>query len=271
VIPYPPEPDQRPERWDNHVLVYETLSEAFSLALGDAAITWLYPRPGLKVLDVGAGTGGAALVLAQRGCHVTAIDAAPAMIARLVQRATSENLVVQASVMDGQNLCYGDATFDAALSILGVVLFPDASRGLSEMRRVVHPGGRVAVVTWTEPQNYELAVQLRAAVQAVKPSTGSSNLPAQLRYRERADFEALFHEAGFAKVEIATHRAILRAPSARWIGERLRFAPGMAAQLDALGDQAPVVVERFVTLLEATQGVGPVEFAGVVFVGAAVV
>ena len=264
-----PEPDQLPERWDNHVSVYETLFEPFSLALGEPAIAYLHPAPGMRVIDVGAGSGGAALALAKRGCRVTAIDASAAMMARLAQRATALGADVQAEVMDGQRLCYFDAAFDAALSIFGVILFQDAVQGLSEMRRVVRPGGRVAAVTWTEPQNYELAVQLRAAIQSVRPSAGPPALPAQLRYRDRADFEALFHAAGFDSVEIQTQRATLEAPCARWLGERLRFAPGIAAQVDALGDLAPLAVERFVSAVEKTMGTGAVGFGGIAFIGTA--
>lgn len=274
MIPLPPEPDQRPERWDNHVSVYETLFEPFSLALATPALERLGDRPGAtarpSVLDVGAGSGGAALALAKRGCRVTAIDASPAMAARIAQRAAEAAVSITANVMDGQALSFPSASFDAAISIFGVILFPDAVRGLAEMRRVVRPGGHVAVVTWTEPQNYELAVQLRTAIQQVRPNTLPSALPAQLRYRQRADFEALFHAAGFHTVEIETRRANLQAPSARWLGERLRFAPGMAAQLDGLGDQAAKAIDLFVSSVERVQGRGPVAFGGVAFVGTAV-
>ncbi len=267
MIPLAAQPDQRPEAWNDHVSVYETVFEPFSLAFANNVIAAMTITPGLRVLDVGAGSGGAALELARRGCKVSAIDASGAMVARIAMRAEAESLPITASVMDGQALDYPAATFDAAVSIFGVILFPDAVRGLAEMRRVVRPGGRVAVVTWTEPQHYELAAQLRAAIQAVQPSAAASTLPAQLRYRERADFEALFRAAGFSTVEIEPHRATLRAPSARWLGERLRFAPGMAAQIDAVGDRATSVIDRFVAAVEEKQGTGAVGFEGIAFVG----
>lgn len=271
MIPPHPEPDQRPDRWDHHVSVYETLFEPFSLPLAEPALARLGATTGMSVLDVGAGSGGAALALARCGCRVAAVDASAAMVARIAQRAAALALPITSDVMDGQALTYRDASFDAALSIFGVILFPDAVRGLSEMRRVVRSGGRVSVVTWTEPQNYELAAQLRAAIQQVQQSSGPSSLPAQLRYRERAGFEALFRAAGFSTVDIETQHAKLRAPSARWLGERLRFAPGMAAQLDALGGQAPEAIDLFVKTVEAKQGTGLVAFGGVAFVGTAIV
>ena len=61
-----------------------------------------------------------------------------------------------------------DRSFDAAMSIFGVILFPDPVGGMREIGRVLQPGGRVAVVTWTEPQRYELAARLRPAIAAVR-------------------------------------------------------------------------------------------------------
>jgi ubiquinone/menaquinone biosynthesis C-methylase UbiE len=268
------QPDQQPSRWDDHVLVYEAVFEPFSTEFAAAAARAMALRPASKLLDVGCGSGGATLMLAAAGHTVTAIDASDGMIARVKARAawgtrTSDTPMIDAKVMDGQALSFADATFDAALSVFGVILFPDAVKGLAEMRRVVKPGGQVAVVTWTEPQNYALATVLRAAILSVKPDMPPASLPAQLRYRERADYEGLFRQAGFSSVEIKTITAHLRAPSARWLADRIAFAPGMAAMLAGLGALQPAAIEAFVTRLEGSQGTGPVSLAGVAFVGIA--
>lgn len=269
MLPTDLQPDQQPTRWDDHVSVYEEVFEPFTLQFAQAAISALGVAAGSSVLDVGAGSGGAALALAEQGQRVTAIDASSHMVGRILARAAERGLSVDARSMDGRALQFADATFDAALSVLGIVLFPDAERGLSEMRRVVRPGGLVSVVTWTEPQDYELAAELRAAIQSVWPEQPPAPLPAQLRYREEADFRALFKAAGLGEPKIATVTACLDAPSARWLSERIAFAPGMAAMMAGLGERAPAVTQRFVENLEARLGTGPIGLSGVAFVGTA--
>jgi ubiquinone/menaquinone biosynthesis C-methylase UbiE len=271
MLPTSRQPDQQPERWDDHVAVYEAVFEPFTLQFASAAISTLSPAPGQLVLDVGAGGGGAALAMAEQGLRVTAIDASARMVDRIVARSRERGVTVEARVMDGQALQFADASFDAALSVLGVILFPDAERGVAEMRRVTRPGGRVAVVTWTQPHNYELATELRAAIQAVWPEQPPVPLPAQLRYREERDFRALFRAAGLDEATITSVTARLHAPSARWLSARIRFAPGMAAMMASLGERAPAALERFANNLEARMGNGPVSLSGVAFIGCAAV
>jgi SAM-dependent methyltransferase len=249
--------------------VYEAVFEPFTLQFARTAIATFSLASGQSVLDVGAGSGGAALVMAERGLHVTAIDASPHMVARIHARAADRGLSIDAQVMDGQTLTFADASFDAALSVLGIILFPDAARGLAEMRRVVRPGGSISVVTWTEPQNYELAAELRAAIQSVWPDQPPARLPAQLRYRDEADFRALFAVAGLGQPAIQRATARLEAPSARWLAERIDFAPGMAAMTAGLGHRRPAVIGHFVESLETRLGTGPIGLAGAAFIGTA--
>ena len=63
-----------------------------------------------------------------------------------------------------ERLPFGEASFDAALSVFGVILFPDASLGIREIARILKPNGRAAIVTWTETERYELAARLIAAI-----------------------------------------------------------------------------------------------------------
>jgi ubiquinone/menaquinone biosynthesis C-methylase UbiE len=196
------QPDQQARLWDRHVSLYESVFEPVTLGLARKAIDALGLKPGARIIDSGAGAGGAALELARRGARVTAIDASAGMVARIMKRAADEGLQLEALVMDGQRLAFAHASFDAALSVFGVILFPAAEAGLAELRRVIRPRGRVALITWTEPQAYELASELRAAAVSVLGELPAGELPAQLRFTGRDRFQALFEAAGWTKASL---------------------------------------------------------------------
>ena len=266
------QPDQTPANWDHHVEDYETAFEPLTDIFAGRALDALGSLRGMRLIDVGAGAGGAALAAARRGAQVTAIDASPKMAARIAARAAAAGVsAIEARAMDGARLDLPDARFDAALSIFGVVLFPDAAGGLREIHRVLRPGGRAAVVTWTQPQRYELAARLRDAILAVRgaelPSTG---LPAQLRYAEPDVFKALLAGAGFDIETVETMEAQWPVPSARWIAERLAFAPGLAAMLAALGPDRAAVLDSFAMTLETNKGAQRVTLGAVAHVAVGV-
>jgi ubiquinone/menaquinone biosynthesis C-methylase UbiE len=261
------EPDQQPLRWDEYVALYEDVFEPLTQSFSSAAIEALAPGPQSRVLDSAAGAGGAALELARRGQRVTAIDASLAMVSRTKERASATGLLIEALTMDGQDLAFPDASFDAALSVLGVILFPDAVRGLSELRRVVRPDGRIALVTWTAPEAYELIGQLRAAALSVLGSLPARPLPAQLRFKEREEFQALFAAAGLPAAEISEVTAELVAPSPAWLAERLAFAPGMAALLDGFGGARAEVIAAFRKRLETLRGAGRISLSARAYLG----
>ena len=250
------QPDQKPANWDNHVDVYEEAFEPLTNVFAGRALDLLGPLAGLSLIDVGAGAGGAALEAARRGARVTAVDAALKMAARISARAEAAGLMgVTALAMDGMHLTLPDAGFDAALSVFGIVLFPDAAGAMREIHRVLRPGGRAAIVTWTQPHRYELATRLRDAILAVRGAElPSAGLPAQLRYVDPDVFRALLTGAGFEVEAIETIEARWPVPSARWIADRLGFAPGLAAMLDALGPDRQTVLEHFAAKLETDLG-----------------
>jgi len=263
----PLQPDQDPSGWDGYADAYERVFEPLTTAFARQVLDRLEPLAGLDLLDVAAGVGGAALEALGRGARVTAVDASAAMVRRIAARAPG----VAAHRMDGAALALPDGRFDAALSSFGVVLFPDPAAGMAELHRVLRPGGRVAIVTWTEPHRYALAARLYEAIIAVRgapPPAGEP--PAQLRFVEPERLRALVAAAGFDDISILPLAAELHAPAAVELAASLGFAPGMQSLLDSLGPDRPAVLREFARRLAADQGPGPVRLGAVAHAALAV-
>ena len=127
-------------------------------------------RPGMRFLDVAAGSGALSIPAARLGAQVLATDLSPAMLALLERRARHEGLRVQTRIMDGHALELADDSFDVAGSQFGVMLFPDMPQGISELARVIKPGGRVLMTAYGDPHEIEFLGIFVRAVGAVVPT-----------------------------------------------------------------------------------------------------
>jgi ubiquinone/menaquinone biosynthesis C-methylase UbiE len=140
--------------WDRAAADYEP-SWRDQLAVAQAQLVARATlRCGERVLDVASGTGlvafAAARAVGARG-HVDGVDLSGEMVAAAVQRAGQlrvDNATF--SRMDAEALEFPDAQFDAVLCGLGLMYVPDAARAIAEMRRVLRPGGRAALMVWGE-------------------------------------------------------------------------------------------------------------------------
>jgi SAM-dependent methyltransferase len=103
---------------------------------------------GSRVLDVATGSGNAALAAARSGCTVVGLDYVPALLDRAGLRAAAEGLAIELVEGDAEALPFADASFDAVLSVFGVMFAPDQERAAAELLRVCRPGGTVALASW---------------------------------------------------------------------------------------------------------------------------
>jgi len=101
-------------------------------------------QPGDKILIVGAGTG-LDLEFLPPNCEIIATDITPSMIEEIKKRNKTYNLIVQASVMDGQKLAFEDNTFDKIILHLILAVIPNPIACMKESERVLKPGGQIAV------------------------------------------------------------------------------------------------------------------------------
>lgn len=97
---------------------------------------FLDPLAGRTILDVGTGTGRAALALARRGARVTGVDASAEMLAVARERAAADGLAVTFQTGDVHGLDVPDRAFDAAVCLRVLMHAPDWRRALGELCRV---------------------------------------------------------------------------------------------------------------------------------------
>jgi SAM-dependent methyltransferase len=107
---------------------------------------------GNRVLDVAAGAGDQTLAIAERvgpRGRVLATDLSPAILAFAATDARAKGFQnVETRVMDGENLDLENASFDVVVSRVGLIYFPNQTKALEHMFRVLVPGGRVAAMVW---------------------------------------------------------------------------------------------------------------------------
>ena len=154
--------------------------------IGEQLCEAVDPSAGWKVLDVAAGNGNAALAAARRGCEVTAADYVEALLDRARQRAAADGVPLATRVADAEDLPFDDASFDAALSTVGVMFTPNPKRAAGELVRVVRPGGRIGLANWT-PEGF-VGEMFKIIGQHAPPPAA---VPSPLQWGTAAGVEAL--------------------------------------------------------------------------------
>jgi demethylmenaquinone methyltransferase / 2-methoxy-6-polyprenyl-1,4-benzoquinol methylase len=109
-------------------------------------------RPGMTVLDVGAGTGDLSFDAAAHGAEVIAIDLSSGMLAVLARRSTdAQRARIRALVGSAESLPLPDASVDRIVTGFTVRNVGDLGRAFTEFRRVLRPGGRAVVLELSHP------------------------------------------------------------------------------------------------------------------------
>lgn len=121
-----------------------------NLTTGPAAHLVRHSRvaAGQQVLDVACGTGVAAVTAARLGCRVTGLDLTPELLERARENASIAGVNVEWHEGDVEALPFADRQFDAVLSQFGHMFAPRPEVAITEMLRVLKPGGTIAFSTW---------------------------------------------------------------------------------------------------------------------------
>ena len=164
-------------------------------------------QPGDRVLDACCGTGDLALAAEQEGGHVTGLDFSPAML----ERARRKSSTIEWVEGDMLALPFDAGSFDAATVGFGVRNVADLEAGVAELRRILRPGGRLAILEITRPRGvlrpffslwFERIVPLLGKV--LPGGRAYTYLPASVRrFPGAEDLAALLERHGFTQVRFA--------------------------------------------------------------------
>jgi len=198
----------------------EWLGPATELMLDMAGIT-----AGKRVLDVAAGAGEQTLRIARRvgpTGYVLATDVAPNILAYAGEAAKQAGFTnAEMRVMDGEKLELKEAAFDAVISRVGLIYFPDQQKALTGMRRALKPGGKKAAIVYSTPEKnqfFSIPVSvIRRRAQLPPPLPGQ---PGPFSLGSPGVLEDAYRKAGFHDIEMRLVEAPLRLPSA---AECVRF------------------------------------------------
>jgi ubiquinone/menaquinone biosynthesis C-methylase UbiE len=168
------------------------------------------PRPTERVLDIGSGTGNAALLAAERGAEVTGVDPARRLVGLATERAAARGLPATFVVGAADALPVDDAVADVILSVFGLIYASDAQAAAAEIGRVASPGGRAVLTAWVPEGGFAEAMQLRAA--AIAAATGEAGSGPRFAWHDEPALAELFSRHGF-RVETSTEELAFRAGS----------------------------------------------------------
>ncbi len=160
---------------------YALMAEEVMAPLGPVLVAATGIGPGVRVLDVAAGSGNISLPAAKTGATVVSTDLTPELLQRSRARAAAQGLTLDYQEANAHALPFGDGEFDTVISAIGVQFAPEHRRAASELVRVCRPGGMIGVISWT-PEGF--FGRMLATIRPYRPSLSPAVAPAALWGRE---------------------------------------------------------------------------------------
>ena len=255
------------QQWQNAAAAWYRWTSKLQAWLGpvtEAMLDLADLEPGDHVLDLAAGAGEPSLSAAVRvgpSGHVLATDISSNILEFAKQTAGERGLAnFETRVMDGEKPDVADASFDAVLSRLGLIYFPDRKGALLAVHRALKIGGRVVIAGFSTPdQNRFFSIPIsiiRRRAQLAPPAPG---LPGPFSLGAPGVMEEMLSGAGFTDVTAQAVRAPLRLASAAECVQFERESFGalqqmLAALPDAEREAAWDEIERELRAFEGDAG-----------------
>ena len=168
------------------------------------------PKVSERVLDVGCGTGNAALLAAARGATVTGVDPAARLLDVARGRAAAQSLDVNFILGEAGAIPMEAGSVDVVLSVFGVIFAPDARAAAGEMARVSARDSRIVLSAW-RPEG-PISRLARMARETSMTALGAPPMPPSFAWHDRSALTDLLAPHGF-DLEIEEHRHVFTAAS----------------------------------------------------------
>jgi ubiquinone/menaquinone biosynthesis C-methylase UbiE len=197
--------------------IAEKLLPAAEVVVEQAGLTG-----GETVIDVGCGTGNAALLAAEAGTQVIGIDPAERLIEVAAAAAEQQGLDAEFVVGEAASMPVSASEADVLLSVFGVVFAPDARAAAAEMDRVTKSDGRILISAWIPEGAVSTGVRkIRETMAEITGQQGDPPFP----WHDEAAVTELFEPHG-RLVRFSEHTIAFTAPSAReWVEGESRDHP----------------------------------------------
>lgn len=212
---------------------YEATGEVL-LPVSEVVVGMCEPLVGQRVVDLGCGTGNAALLAAERGAVVTGVDPAKRLVEVARKRAAERGVQAEFLVGDAGSIPVEDGAADLLLSVFAVIFAPDARAAIAEMTRVTAPDGVIRLTSWV-PGGSMMAINQVAGkfMGEVFGGEGQTAGPKPLAWHDEVALREAFAPHGFT-VELERHSISLTAASPEEYLEKSAQHPMAVSSAQAL-------------------------------------
>lgn len=191
--------DQIRRMFDNISCDYDQLNRVISFGIDNAwrkkVIEWVSRTNPKSILDVATGTGDLALMFKNSGAEkIVGLDLSPGMLEIGRKKVISEGLtsLIDMVVGDSEQLPFEDNTFDAITVSFGIRNFEDLELGLSEIRRVLRPGGIFVILETSVPTKFPYKQGYKIYTHTLLPTIGRIFSKDKVAYQYLSDSAAVF-------------------------------------------------------------------------------